>query len=136
MKVILDTNVFVSGVFFTGPPYRILQAWRDSKVRFIISKDILEEYDRVGKILAKQFPSIELQPFIDLVTVTAEMVPSIRLTEPICEDPDDDMFIACALAAKCKCIISGDKHLLKMSGFRKIKVLSPRAFVDKYLGSD
>ena len=123
------------GFFSRGPPYRILQAWRDGRVRLIISSDILDEYTRVSKILAKQFPSVELQPFIDLVTATAEMVPSVWFAEPLCDDPADDMFIACALTAKCKIIISGDKHLLKMSGFHKIEILSPRAFVDKYLGS-
>lgn len=133
MKIILDTNVFVSGVFFTGPPYRILEAWRDGKLRLVISEDILEEYRRVGEVLAERFPSIDLRPFLALVTVSAEMSPSKRFAAPLCDDPDDDMFIACALAGKCKTIVSGDKHLLKMSGYHGIKVLSPREFVDKYL---
>jgi len=134
LKIILDTNVFVSGIFFTGPPYRILEAWRDGQLQLVISEDILEEYRRVGEVLAERFPSIDLQPLLALVAVRAEMSPSKRFTAPICDDPDDDMFIACALAGKCKTIVSGDKHLLKMSGFRGIKVLSPREFVDKYLG--
>jgi len=133
LKIILDTNVFVSGVFFTGPPYRILEAWRDGKLRLVISEDILEEYRRVGEVLAERFPSIDLRPFLALVTVSAEMSPSKRFAAPLCDDPDDDMFIACALAGKCKTIVSGDKHLLKMSGYHGIKVLSPREFVDKYL---
>lgn len=133
MKIILDTNVFVSGVFFTGPPYRILEAWRDGKFQLVISEDILEEYRRVGEVLAERFPSIDLQPLLALVAVRAEMSPSKGFTAPICDDPDDDMFIACALAGKCKTIVSGDKHLLKMSGFRGIKVLRPREFVDQHL---
>lgn len=134
MKIVLDTNVFVSGVFFTGPPYRILEAWRDGKIQLVISEDILEEYGRVGETLARQFPSVDLQPFFHLVAVTAEITPSKRFASPLCDDPDDDMFIACALAGKCKVIISGDKHLLKMSGFRGIKVLRPREFFERYLG--
>jgi len=43
---------------------------------------------------------------------------------------DDDIFIACALVAKCKTVVSGDRHLLKMSGFQGIKVLRLREFVD------
>ena len=133
MKVILDTNVFVSGVFFTGPPYRILEAWRDGKLQLVISEDILEEYRRVGEVLVERFPSIDLRPFLALMTVSAEMSPSKRFAAPLCDDPDDDMFIACALASKCKMIVSGDKHLLKMSEFRGIKVLSPREFVDQHI---
>jgi putative PIN family toxin of toxin-antitoxin system len=44
MRIILDTNVFVSGIFFTGPPYRILEAWRDRKIELVVSPEILEEY--------------------------------------------------------------------------------------------
>ena len=49
MRIILDTNVFVSGVFFSGPPYEILAAWRDGKVQLVISPEILEEYQRAGE---------------------------------------------------------------------------------------
>jgi predicted nucleic acid-binding protein len=48
-------------------------------------------------------------------------------------DPDDDKFIACAIAGKTNIIISGDGHLLKVDGFRNIRVYKPREFVDKYL---
>ncbi len=50
-----------------------------------------------------------------------------------CEDPDDNKFIECAIASKTKLIISGDKHLLKISGYREIVVHNPRNFVDLYL---
>ena len=133
MRVILDTNVFISGVFFSGPPYRILEAWRDGKLQLVASQEILEEYQRVGETLAEQFPGVNLQPIIDLVTTNAEVFPNQVLPESICEDPDDDKFIACALAGRCRVIISGDRHLLKVSGFRGLTVMSPRRFIDEYL---
>ena len=43
MKVVLDTNVFVSGVFFGGLPHKILEAWRDGKIQLLLSPAILEE---------------------------------------------------------------------------------------------
>jgi len=133
VRVILDTNVFVSGVFFSGPPYQILEAWRDDKLQLVISEEILDEYRRVGKNLSSQFPAIDLWPIIELVTVEAEIYPSPTLPEPVCDDPDDDKFLACAIAGKCKLIVSGDKHLLQVSGFKGIDVIKPREFVDKYL---
>ena len=48
--------------------------------------------------------------------------------------PDDDKFLACAIAGKSKLIVSGDKHLLRVSGYRGIKVERPREFIDEYLG--
>jgi len=133
MRIILDTNVFVSGVFFTGPPYEILKGWRDGKWRLIISPEILDEYRRVGESLAEQFPGIDLGPTLELVTVKAEMFSAKSFHELVCADPDDDKFFACALASKSKMIVSGDKHLLQVSGFREIRVLKPREFVDEYI---
>ena len=48
MRIVLDTNVFISGVFFGGPPGKILEAWRDARVRPVLSAEIFEEYRRVG----------------------------------------------------------------------------------------
>ena len=94
MRIVLDTNVFVSGIFFSGPPSRILEAWRDGKIELAISPDILSEYQRVGNELSKQFPSVDLSSILGLVTIHAMMFQSPQLSEPVCEDPDDDMFIA------------------------------------------
>ncbi len=54
MKVVLDTNVFVSGVFFGGVPGRILEGWRDGRLTLLVSVAILDEYQRVGRLLANQ----------------------------------------------------------------------------------
>lgn len=43
MKVVVDTNVFISGVFFGGPPGDVLSAWRDGKIEFVVSREIIEE---------------------------------------------------------------------------------------------
>jgi putative PIN family toxin of toxin-antitoxin system len=130
---VLDTNVFVSGVFFTGPPYQIPKAWRDRRIQILISGEILEEYHRVGKQLHEQFPEVDLEPILQLITTHAVMVQPQKLPNAVCADPDDDKFLACALAGKSKIIISGDKQLLKVSGHKGIKVIRPRKFVDDHL---
>ncbi|HEY6871180.1 MAG TPA: putative toxin-antitoxin system toxin component, PIN family [Geobacteraceae bacterium] len=133
MRIILDTNVFVSGIFFTGPPHQILEAWRDGKLKLAISPEILEEYQRVGAALAEQFPTVSLKRIVELVMIHAEMVAAPPLSEPVCADPDDDKFFACAVASKTHSIVSGDKHLLQVSGYQGVRVLKPREFVDEYL---
>ncbi len=134
MIVVLDTNVFVSGVFFKGLPYEILNAWRKRKFDPGISQEILEEYRRVGKTLREDHPTIELEPILHLVVQHAKLYDPPALPAQVCEDPDDDKFIACALASGDKIIVSGDKHLIKISGFQDITVYKPRAFFDKVLG--
>ena len=133
MKIVLDTNVFVSGVFFTGPPARILEAWRDGRVSVAVSAGILEEYRRVGVRLADRYEGVDLEPLLTLLAMNAEIVEAPDLAEPLCEDPDDDKFLACALAAGAPVIVSGDKHLLRASGWSGIEVLRPRQFCERHL---
>ena len=133
MKVILDTNVFVSGVFFNGPPHQILKAWNEGKIQLVVSPEILDEYRRVGEILAEDHPLIDLNPVLDFIVQNAEVVLAQPLSENVCEDPDDDKFLACALASQSKVIVSGDRHLLNASGYGEVAVLRPRDFVSRYL---
>jgi predicted nucleic acid-binding protein len=81
MKVVLDTKVFVSGIFFNN----------------------------------------------------AAIYSAPPLPESVCDDPDDDKFLACALASGCNLIISGDKHLLAASGYREVEVLKPRVFLERII---
>ncbi len=133
MKIVLDTNVFVSGVFFSGPPYQILKGWSEGKLQLCVSLEIIKEYRRVGEILATDHPSINFTTMLEYVLQNVEVYSGQPLQEPVCEDPDDDKFIACALASNSKIIVSGDRHLLKVSGYRNIEVHKPRDFLAVYL---
>ena len=133
LKVVMDTNVFVSWVFFGGPPYQILKAWQECEFELVVSQEILDEYRRVGEILAEERPAIDLNPILNFVIEHAKVYGPVKLKEPVCEDPDDDKFFACALASGSRFIVSGDKHLLKVSGYQGIEVLKPRDFVDRFL---
>jgi len=90
VKVVVDTNVFVSGVFFSGVPYQILEAWRDEKIELILSLDILDEYRRVGEILADDHPNINLEPVFEFVIQNAIVYDVLPLPKAVCDDPDDD----------------------------------------------
>lgn len=133
MRIVLDTNVIISGIFFSGPPTEILNAWKDSLFQIVLSPKILEEYRDVAESLADDYPGVLIQPIIDLVMIHGEMVFADDYTEPVCDDPDDYKFIGCALAGNCTIIVSGDKHLLRVSGHKGITVLKPKEFVDLYL---
>ena len=133
MKTVLDTNVFISGIFFAGPPSQILKAWRNQSLQIVLSREILDEYQRVAVALSSKFPTIDILPIIELVTIYGQFVDTQDFNISVCEDPDDDKFLECAVAGQCKIIISGDKHLLKLTGYEGIAILSARHFVNKYL---
>ncbi len=70
MRIVVDTNVFVSGVFYGGPPHEILEAWRENTVQLVMSPEIFDEYQRVGYLLAEEFPGVDLGPILELLLVT------------------------------------------------------------------
>lgn len=132
MKIVLGTNVFVSGVFFGGPPHRILDAWRVGCLTLVVSPEVLDEYRRVGEELAEEFGGIDLSPFLMLLAAHAEVIDAPPLTTPLCRNPDDDMFLACASAEDVPVIVSGDQDLLAVGEFRGVRMLKPREFADRH----
>ena len=133
MRIVVDTNVFVSGIFFGGPPGRVLTAWRDGTIKVVVSREIIEEYVRVGDELSARFPAVDLVPALHLIAAGATMVAAPPLPEPVCSDPDDDKFLACAVAAGAAYVVSGDRGLLAASPYEKVTVIRPRALVDTIL---
>lgn len=136
MRLVLDTNVFVSGVFFKGPPYTILDAWRRGKVELVLSLEIFDEYSRTGKRLSEEFRGVDLSPWLRLASSQSTLVTTRPLGRQVCSDREDDKFLECALACEGAIIVSGDKALLRVSGYKGIRVLSPRQFVDENLTSE
>ena len=62
MRVILDTKVFIAGIFFRGLPSQILKAWANKQFQWVLSQPILDEYQRVSEELSSKFPSIDKYP--------------------------------------------------------------------------
>jgi len=131
VKAVIDTNVFVSGIFWKGPPYRVLQAWEDQRFRLVVSRAILIEYQRVLLDLSTHRPGIRFERALDLVDLLAEVVEPIAFVRPVCTDPDDDKFLAAALSAGADFVVSGDKALLATNGFRGLSVVTPKVFLGK-----
>ncbi len=135
MRIVLDTNVLISGIFFGGIPGRILSAWASGKLTLVLSPDILDEYRRVGQELTKRYPDIEvaLESVLTLLAMNATIVDALPLDAAVSKDPDDDKFLACALASRTSIIVSGDNHLRSVSDWQGIEVLTPRQFHDRHL---
>ncbi len=92
----------MSGIFFSGPPQHILQAWKQEAFALLVSPPILMEYQRVGEELTQQFQGIDITRILHILTTHSQLVQEITLPQQICQDPDDDKFLACALAGNCR----------------------------------
>ena len=95
-----------------------------------VSPKIVVEYQRVGRILQEKYPTVKACEVIDTIIVSSQMVKEDLTVDFQCDDPDDRMFVECALNSTCKRIVSGDKHLLKLDGIQGISVLKPREFLE------
>lgn len=123
----------MSGLFFGGWPYRVLEAWRDGRVEIVISMALLEEYRVVGQRLARRFSGVDPGPFLDLLSVKGLFVEAPGLPAPVCTDQADDKFLASALASGAQYIVSGDRALQRVSNYRGIEIVGPRRFVEALL---
>ena len=135
IKAILDTNVFISGVFWKGPPFEILKAWQEQRFRLAISPPILDEYRRVLDELMKIRPLSVVSTILKVIELHSEMVGPVSFLEPVCSDPDDDKVLEAALAADADYLVTGDTALLNLrSGLMKpgppliAKILGQPAF--------
>lgn len=84
--------------------------------------------------LAKQYPSVDVDPVLDLVIRESRIVEPIALPSSACDDEDDVKFLACAVAGNASCVVSGDRALLRASGYEGIEVITPRQFLTAFLG--
>ena len=133
MKTVVDTNVLISGIFFDGPPARILEAWYRGELELVVSNEILEEYFEVCERLSLRYPKIDITQILILIVQNCQIVDLLPLPKPASSDEDDDKFIACALASDTKVIISGDSDLLALSSYENVQIVTPRDFVDRHL---
>ncbi len=119
-----------------GTPAALLRAWLDHRFVMVTSPAIIAEFVDVAQRshLGKYgLTDARAEESACLLWAKALVTPGTRTVEVVEADPDDDKFLACALAGSTKIISSGDKALRKTTGYAGIEVLSPREFVDKYL---
>jgi putative PIN family toxin of toxin-antitoxin system len=133
MRVVLDTNVFISAIFFSGPPSRILSAWVADEFDLVVSMEILAEYREVAARIGAKFPDVDLGPVLDRIALHALLVVPVKLPDNACTDRDDIKFLGCALASGAAFVVSGDRALLRSSGYEGIEVVTPREFVGQRL---
>lgn len=130
MRVVVDTNVFVSS-FFGGAPRRIIDLWRRGDLVLCLSGEILDEYVAVARRLG--LDSALLDELLRLLAggvnmVFAALPPPVRVMQ---HDPDDDKLFACAVALKAGVIITGDKAVRAVGDYRDVRVRTPAEFLDE-----
>ena len=132
MKVTLDTNVLVSGTFWTGDSFKILDIIDKGKLKHVSSKELIDEYYKaissdeiIDKIKDKKLTMLKIAQKV--ISNSQVVEPSAKLNI-IKEDSDDNKVLECAKEGKAEYIITNDNHLLKLKEFEGIRIITPAEF--------
>ena len=136
MRVVIDTNVLISAIFWPGKPKQLLNHVRRKNITFVTSKHLLNELK--GILIREDKPfqlsENEANQVLEAMGRLAEIVQThSRIT--VCHDEMDNRVVECAIDGKAECIISGDFHLLGMGSYRGIKIMTVSDFLNLFEGT-
>jgi putative PIN family toxin of toxin-antitoxin system len=109
IRVVLDTNVLVASISHQSPFHWVWQSFLQGKYKLCITSDILDEY---AEIIERYFSVIDAENTLTQILLHKNVVQIIRYFKwnVIENDPDDNKFFDCAVAANADYIVSEDKH--------------------------
>ncbi len=131
MRVVLDTNVFISGIFWEGNfCSQIIDAWKEKRVELVSSLEIVDELVETLGNFKISLPEEVIEEWRVLILENARIIePSLRI-EVILQDPDDNKFLEAAIAGEAQLVVSQDKHLLNLKSYHGIKIIKPEEAVN------
>jgi putative PIN family toxin of toxin-antitoxin system len=127
-RVVIDTNIYISAIFWNGKPREVIDLGRDGKITIFTSLDIENEIAGKLKTTFKLAEEDVNQILLDFSTFTLPIRISKQLIV-VQDDPDDNKFIECAVECKANYIISGDRHLLNLKEYEGIKLIKSSDFL-------
>ena len=129
-RVVNDTNVWLSALYFSGKPAKIVNLIEDQKIVSITSDFILEE---VKEKLVSSFntPLYAANGTVSYISSISQIVPLAGKDFNL-KDPDDNKVLETAVVGKCDFLITGDKDLLTLGGYNRIQIVAPAEFLVKF----
>ncbi len=133
MRVVLDTNVLISALLFSGITAELVPLWQRGTITVLLSREILEEYLQVLAYPKFQLSEGEIKELIEeeLLAFVQIIKPGMRV-HVIKQDPSDNKFLECAVAGRAGAVISGDKVLLAIRHYRQVRSRTPSQFLKAF----
>jgi len=130
MKIVLDTNVFISGIFWEGNfCSQIIDKWRKGIFQLVSSPKLIEELIETLRSFKISMDEELIEEWKNFIIENSIMVDPIMSIKAVKDDPEDDKFVEAAVYGEADFIVSQDKHLLKLKEYNKIKILKPEEAV-------
>ena len=128
MRIVADTNVFISSIVFGGKPRDVINLIADDEVTLVTAEALITE---IRQVIINKFPEFiqDLSRVEKLLEQDAEWMKLGFKSVAVSRDPKDDKFIETALIRDCLYIVSGDKDLLDIKEYDGIKIVKPAEFL-------
>jgi putative PIN family toxin of toxin-antitoxin system len=127
LEVTADTNIYISGLIFTGPPRQFLMQAEAGRFRLAISDALLEELRRILRAKFAWSDEAVAETVANLLGCAVLVQPTERL-DVVRDDPDDNRVLECAVAAGSRYIVTGDAALLRLGSYANIRILKVAEF--------
>lgn len=131
MRIVIDTNVVVSAMFFGGRPRELLELLVSRKLGAYASAEIITEYQETTAELCAKYPRKDVRLPLAAIIACMEIIEPTSVVD-ICRDSDDNKFIECAMDAQCMYIVSGDKDLLSIGNYNQVEIVTVSELLSRY----
>jgi len=134
-KVVIDTNIFISGFGWDAKPEEVLKLLKQKRIINYISLEILNELKRVVSYPKLKFSDQLQNRILEFVFFYSEVIEPTEHISHITKDPEDNKFLECAIAARAEFLISGDSHLISIAEYRAVKIVDAATLLNIILKS-
>ena len=130
MRVVLDTNVVMSALFFGGVPRRVVEAVCNGELNAYVTQPIMDEYERIiSEMMEKKHYYVRSETLAPIMENFQKIHSNTNVH--VCRDPDDDKFLSCAMDCKAVYVVSGDKDLLSIGEYEGIEIVTAKELLER-----
>jgi putative PIN family toxin of toxin-antitoxin system len=130
MKIVIDTNVFVSSFFWGGHPREVFERVINGFDELYITDEILKEIMSVMSSKKFDVNKNEIEDYIRIIEKYSKNIVSKNIPKPISRDKSDDKILQCGLDGNVDYIVTGDNDLLVLKEHKTIKIISPKDYLE------
>jgi putative PIN family toxin of toxin-antitoxin system len=130
MKIVIDSNIFVSSFFWGGNPQKIFDRVINGLDELFITDEIIDEIESVMGSRKFNANMSEIEDYVKIIEKYSKKTVSKNVSESISRDKDDDKILQCGFDGNVDFIITGDKDLLVFKEYKAIKIMTPKDYLE------
>jgi putative PIN family toxin of toxin-antitoxin system len=130
MKIVVDSNVFVSSFFWSGNPQKVFDRVINGLDELFITGEIIEEIASVMGSRKFNANRSEIEDYVKIIDKYSKKIVLKNVPESISRDKDDDKILQCGFNGNVDFIVTGDKDLLVLKEYKKIKIITPKDYLE------